>query len=231
MQNELLFPLTIPSPLPIKGISQTFPVNRVFCIGRNYADHAAEMGVSVDKQAPFYFLKSAVHVMGNKQTIPFALKTNNLHHEVELVVCLDKPAFELSEQEASQCIYGYAVGVDLTRRDLQAQAKEKSLPWDAAKDFEQSAVVGMITPASEVGNIANASILLTVNGEKRQEGNTAEMIWSVAELIAYLSGFYHLQAGDIIFTGTPKGVGALQKGDVLLGRIEGLEDLSLRLAP
>ncbi|MDY3331290.1 MAG: fumarylacetoacetate hydrolase family protein [Pelistega sp.] len=224
-----LFTPPAPTLLPIVGEEKRFPVNRVFCIGRNYAAHAAEMGMTVDKQNqdPFYFLKASCHVVGNHQKIAFPLETSNLHHEVELVAVLDKPAFQVSEAEALDCVYGYAVGLDLTRRDLQAKAKEKGLPWDGAKNFEDAAVIAEITPKAQVPNIENARISLKINGETRQDGSTSDLIWSLAELIAYLSRFYHLQAGDMIFTGTPEGVSAIQVGDVLVGEIEGLTPLHL----
>lgn len=224
-----LFKLADPTVVPIRGSEKTFPVNRAFCIGRNYAAHAAEMGSSVDKQNqdPFYFLKASCHVVGDGAKIAFPLETNNLHHEVELVVALDKPAFRISEEQALDCVFGYAVGLDLTRRDLQAKAKEKGLPWDAAKNFENAAVIGDITPKSEVSGIEQAPIQLSINGQMRQQGNTKDLIWSVAELIAYLSRFYHLQAGDVIFTGTPEGVGVIQAGDELVAEVEGLAPLHI----
>lgn len=224
-----LFTPPAPTFLPIVGEEKLFPVNRVFCIGRNYAAHAAEMGATVDKQNqdPFYFLKASCHVIGNHQKIEFPLGTANLHHEVELVVALDKPAFQVSEQEAAECVYGYAVGFDLTRRDLQAKAKEKGLPWDSAKNFEDAAVIGEITPKVQVSNIEKARIALTINGEVRQDGHTSDLIWTIPELIAYISRFYHLQAGDLLMTGTPEGIGAIQAGDVLVGQVDGLTPLHL----
>lgn len=223
-----LFKLADPTVLPVLGNDKTFPVNRIFCIGRNYAAHAAEMGSSVDKQNqdPFYFLKASCHVAGDGAKIDFPLGTSNLHHEVELVVALDKPAFQVSEAQAMNCVYGYAVGLDLTRRDLQAKAKEKGLPWDGAKNFEDAAVIGSITPKEQLlNNIEQATIQLTINGQMRQHGNTQDLIWNIAELIAYLSRFYHLQPGDMIFTGTPEGVGAIQAGDHLVAEVEGLAPL------
>ncbi len=226
-----LFTPPAPTLLPIVGEEKRFPVNRVFCIGRNYAAHAAEMGASVDKQNqdPFYFLKASCHVIGNHQKIAFPLGTANLHHEVELVVALDKPAFQVNEAEAADCVYGYAVGFDLTRRDLQNKAKEKGLPWDSGKNFEDAAVIGEITPKTQVGEIEKARIALTINGEVRQDGNTRDLIWSIPELIAYISRFYRLQPGDLIMTGTPEGVGSIQAGDVLVGDVEGLTSLHLTI--
>ncbi|WP_159991308.1 fumarylacetoacetate hydrolase family protein [Pelistega ratti] len=231
--TQLLFSAPPVTTLPILDETAQFPVYRVFCIGRNYAAHAAEMGASVDKskQDPFYFLKSAHHVIGHQQTIPFPPETNNFHHEIELVVALDKPLFQATEKQVLEAIYGYAVGFDLTRRDLQAKDKEKSWPWDDAKDFENAAVIGVISPKEKVKqSMDKAQITLSINGQIRQSGNTANMIWSVAELLAYISRFYHLQAGDLIMTGTPEGVGAIQAGDTLLGEIEGLSPLALTIA-
>lgn len=228
---DTLFKCAEPTVLPVLGEKKTFPVNRIFCIGRNYAAHAAEMGGCVDKktQDPFYFIKSSRHVIGSGVNIPFPLATNNLHHEVELVVALDKPAFQIEEKEAMNCVYGYAVGLDLTRRDLQSKAKEKSLPWDSAKNFENAAVIGVITPKLAVPNITHSCIHLTINGQLRQKGNTDSLIWSIAELITYLSHFHYLQPGDMIFTGTPEGVGAIQPGDVLKGEIDGLTPLTVTI--
>ncbi|ETD72627.1 fumarylacetoacetase [Pelistega indica] len=230
MNTTLLFDAPPPVLLPIKGSDQLFPVNRAFCIGRSYAAHAAEMGSSVDKtkQDPFFFLKAASHIIGSGKTIQFPTETANLHHEVELVVCFDKPAFRVTPEQALASVYGYAVGLDLTRRDLQAKAKEKGLPWDYAKNFEEAGVVGLITPKTQVPAIEQSRISLEINGQVRQDGNTNDLIWSLAELISYISKFYHIQAGDLLFTGTPEGVGAIQPGDSLVGKIDGLENLTLQ---
>lgn len=226
-----LFPPPPAVLLPIQGSPLQFPVRRVFCIGRNYAAHAQEMGMAVDKatQPPCYFTKSAQHVVGHGQCVPFPPGTQNLHHEVELVVALNQPLCQVTPEQASTAIFGYAVGLDLTRRDLQAAAKAQGLPWDSAKDFENAAVVGTIVPVEQAGNVASAGISLTVNGQLRQQGNTADLIWSIGEVLAYLSTLHHLQAGDLVFTGTPEGVAALQPGDTLRACVDGLPPLDFSL--
>ncbi|WP_085835637.1 fumarylacetoacetate hydrolase family protein [Aquimixticola soesokkakensis] len=207
-----------------------FPVHRVFCVGRNYAAHAQEMGHEVDREAPFYFMKDASSVVASGQTLPFPPATQDFHHEMELVVALGAPAFQISAAEAQACVWGYACGLDMTRRDLQAQAKDKRRSWDLGKNFEHSAVIAPLTEASAFGPLGDQTISLSVNDSLRQTARLADMIWSVPDIIADLSRFYHLQAGDLIMTGTPAGVGRVQPGDRLEGRIDGLAPLSLRYA-
>lgn len=227
-QHYLFSPPDTPA-LAVYGSSSLFPVNRIFCVGRNYAAHAKEMGMVVDRDAPFYFTKPANALASSGSTIPYPPGTENFHYEMEMVLALGSDAFRIEEGRALDCVYGYACGLDLTRRDLQATAREKGLPWDLSKAFEKSAILAPIVPASKVSHMNEARISLEVNGEVRQESNISELIWSVSELISHLSRYYHLQAGDLIFTGTPAGVGPLQSGDHLCGAVEGLIDVELTI--
>lgn len=224
-----IFPAPVPPTVPVSGEAAAFPVRRIFCVGRNYAAHAAEMGVEVDREAPFYFTKSAFSLAGGG-TLPYPPGTGDYHHEVELVVALGRPAFRIDPDEALGCVWGYAVGLDMTRRDLQAVAKSKQRPWDLGKDVENSAVIGALTPAAAF-QPGDQRITLHVNGEPRQDAPLSDMVWSIPELIADLSRYYHLQPGDLIYTGTPAGVGAVQPGDRLEARVEGLEPLDVAIGP
>ncbi|WP_240517237.1 fumarylacetoacetate hydrolase family protein [Paracoccus salipaludis] len=224
-----IFPAPVPPTVPVSGEAAAFPVRRIFCVGRNYAAHAAEMGVEVDREAPFYFTKSAFSLAG-AGTLPYPPGTGDYHHEVELVVALGRPAFRIDPDEAMGCVWGYAVGLDMTRRDLQAVAKSKQRPWDLGKDVENSAVIGALTPAAAF-QPGEQRITLHVNGEPRQDAPLSDMVWSIPELIADLSRYYHLQPGDLIYTGTPAGVGAVQPGDRLEARVEGLEPLDVAIGP
>ena len=207
--------------LPVAGSDELYPVRRIFCVGRNYAAHAAEMGNTVDRDAPFYFTKSAHALLQSGQPMPYPQGTSDLHHEVELVVAIG-PSVGLEHPPAHEVeIFGYAVGLDMTRRDLQAVAKDGRKPWDTGKDFENSAIIGPITPAVDA-LLDAASIRLEVNGETRQSAPLTDMIHSVDAIIAHLSTLYHLQAGDLIMTGTPAGVAAVVAGDTLVGSIDGL---------
>lgn len=224
-----IFPAPVPPTVPVSGEAAAFPVRRIFCVGRNYAAHAAEMGVEVDREAPFYFTKSAFSLAG-AGTLPYPPGTGDYHHEVELVVALGRPAFRIDPEEAMGCVWGYAVGLDMTRRDLQAVAKSKQRPWDLGKDVENSAVIGALTPSAAF-QPGDQRITLHVNGEPRQDAPLSDMVWSIPELIADLSRYYHLQPGDLIYTGTPAGVGAVQPGDRLEARVEGLEPLDVAIGP
>jgi len=211
----------------VAGSDERFPVRRIFCIGRNYAAHVQEMGHSPDREAPFYFTKAADTIVANGATVTYPPRCKELHHEVELVVAIGKKGSDLSKGSACDHVFGYAVGIDLTRRDLQAEAKARGRPWDAAKNFDQSAPVGDIRPVSDVGHPSSGRIWLAVNDETRQDGNLDEMIWSVAESIAEVSAFCTLAPGDLIFTGTPAGVGSLHIGDKVTGGIEGVGDIAV----
>ncbi|SFQ24764.1 fumarylpyruvate hydrolase [Roseivivax halotolerans] len=211
--------------LEIHGQAARFPLRRIFCVGRNYAAHAAEMGNEVDREAPFYFTKSPHHAVGSGSH-PMPPRTEDYHHEVEFVVALHGP---VDAADPMSAVFGYAVGLDMTRRDLQAASKAKGRPWSTAKDVEASAVIGPLTAASEFGGIGAQVLSLTVNDTLRQEGALADMVWSVPEILNDLNTLYALGAGDIVMTGTPSGVGAVARGDVLVGTCEGLEPVRLTL--
>lgn len=225
---------TPPAPvsLPVRGTSKRFPVNRLFFVGRNYQAHAREMGASVDKASmrPVYFTKFAAMLAESGSTAPYPPETQDYHHEVELVVALGEGGFRVSPQQAAGMIYGYACGLDMTRRDLQAAAKAKRNPWDVSKNVEMGAVSSEIVPADGCV-LDGGEISLKVNGEMRQHGDLADMIWSIPEIIADLSTYYHLQSGDLIYTGTPEGVGPVRPGDHLEGWIEGVGGLRFDIGP
>lgn len=211
----------------VQGTSGRYPVRRIFCVGRNYAEHAREMGSEVDREAPFFFTKSALALTASGATVPYPPGTADYQHEMELVIVLGAPAFRISREDAPGVVYGYACGLDMTRRDLQGAAKNARRPWDTGKDFENSAVLGPITRAGNFGAVGRQAITLSVNGLVRQSAHLADMVWSVPEIISHLSGLYHLGAGDLIFTGTPAGVAAVLAGDELDGRIDGLAPVRL----
>lgn len=227
---RLLFSIPTAPLIPVLGLEDGFPVHRIFCVGRNYAAHAAELGNTVDRVAPFYFTKPPTGLVLDGGSIAYPPGTEDYHHEIELVIAIGAPAFRVSTEEAMKSVFGYAVGLDMTRRDLQNAMKEKQRPWDISKAFEDSAVIGAITPASEFAPEAQR-ISLVVNGSRRQEGYLNEMVWSVPEMISHLSRYYHLTPGDLIFTGTPSGVGALQPGDRLEGAVEGLSPITVTIGP
>jgi fumarylpyruvate hydrolase len=216
--TKTVFPPRPTPSIPVVGDS-AFPVGRIFCVGRNYADHAAEMGHEVDREAPFYFTKSAHAVLHSGQDMPYPTRTNDLHHEMELVVAIGKQAQDISTDQAMEIVFGYGSGLDMTRRDLQAAAKAKRRPWDTGKDFDNAAIIGAITPRSALGNISDLEIKLTVNDEIRQQAHLSDMVWSIPEIIADLSTLYVLMPGELIMTGTPAGVGPVTAGDVLRGTI------------
>jgi len=225
-----LFAIPAPPLVPIEEETRGFPVNRIFCVGRNYAAHAAEMGGEVDREAPFYFTKSASALCLSGATIPYPPGTEDCHHEMEFVVALGGAAFRVSEGEAMAAVWGYGCGIDLTRRDLQGQAKEKRRPWDLGKDFENAAIIGALTPKERFGEIGAQALRLQVGGRVAQAARLSEMVWPVPAIIAHLSRFYHLAPGDLIYTGTPAGVGPVAPGDVLTGEIDGLAPLDVRIA-
>jgi fumarylpyruvate hydrolase len=210
----------------VAGTDAVFPVARVYCVGRNYAEHSREMGHDPDREPPFFFMKPADAVVPPGR-LPFPGRTQELHHEVELVVALGEGGSDIPEERALDHVFGYAVGLDMTRRDLQAAAKEARRPWDMAKGFDQSAPTGPIRPAAEIGHPARGAVWLRINGQPRQEGDLAQQIWSVPETISYLSTLVTLRPGDLIMTGTPKGVGPVEPGDRLEGHIDGVGDLSV----
>jgi len=208
-----------------------FPVRRVFCIGRNYAAHAREMGQDPEREAPFFFTKWAETVVPSGTPVPYPPQTANFHFEGELVVAIGKGGRAIETEDALDHVYGYAAGLDMTRRDLQSAARENGRPWDTAKNVEQASPLGLIHAATEVGDLASGRIALTVNGTLRQEGDLADLIWSVPEVIAYVSRFYRLEPGDLIYTGTPAGVGPVLPGDSIVVSIAGLTDLVTPIGP
>ena len=221
-----------PSPLPsveIAGSDERFPVHRIYCVGRNYAKHAREMGMDPDREPPFFFSKPADAIVANGTPVPYPPRTSNLHHEIELVVAIGTGGRDIPLDSALAHVYGYAVGLDLTRRDLQFAARDQGRPWDVSKGFDHSAPVSAIRPAADMGHPQQGAIWLEVNGETRQRANLSEMIWSVAEIVAELSTYYELRPGDLIFTGTPEGVGPVRRGDSLVGGIDGLETLRITI--
>ena len=222
-----------PSPPPaaaIAGSATRFPVRRIFCIGRNYAEHAAEMGASVDRGNPVFFCKPADAIVVDGADVPYPQATKELHHEVEMVVALHSGGIDIAEADALTHVFGYAVGLDLTRRDLQAIAKAKGMPWDTATAFDHSAPLSPIRPAAEIGHPRSAALTLAVNGQLRQQSDIAQMIFSVPEMLARLSRLFELKAGDLVFTGTPAGVGPLVRGDAVHAQLAGLTELRCRIA-
>ncbi len=213
--------------LAVEGTEQLFPVGRVFCVGRNYAEHAVEMGHDPEREPPFFFSKPGSAVVQGGSKLPFPSATENLHHEVELVVALGRGGENIAQDRALEHVFGYAVGLDMTRRDLQAQAKERRRPWDMAKGFDRSAPMSPIRRAADIGHPSQGPIWLKVNGDLRQEGDLAQQIWKVPETVAYLSTLLELRPGDLLMTGTPKGVGPVQPGDRLEGHIDGVGDLTV----
>jgi fumarylpyruvate hydrolase len=219
-----------PAPLPSVAIAGggEFPVRRIYCVGRNYAAHAIEMGFD-GREPPFFFLKPADAILPDGSVMPYPPATKNLHHEIELVVALGAGGGNIAVERALDHVLGYAVGLDMTRRDLQQAAKEKSHPWDMGKSFDYAAPCGPIHPVAQVGHPSAGPIDLKVNGQLRQQGDLADMIWSVPETIAYLSGLVELHPGDLIYTGTPDGVGPVAPGDRMDGRIDGLGALTITI--
>ncbi len=220
--------------IPVSGSHLLFPVRRIFCVARNYAAHAREMGHDPDRALPFFFCKPADAILpvafGSTGRMPYPPATQNLHHEFELVVALDKGGRDLSPAEADTCVWGYACGFDMTRRDLQGLAKEKGQPWDAGKAFDFAAPISHIVPRNGAPLLASGEIMLEVNGTERQRGDLAEMTWNISETLAYLSRLWELAPGDLVFTGTPEGVGPVVGGDQMVGRIAGVGTLVVDVA-
>jgi fumarylpyruvate hydrolase len=217
--------------VPVAGSETPFPVHRIYCVGRNYAAHARESGADPDREAPFWFTKPADAVVQNGSVIPYPSRTRNLHHEIELVVAIGRGGSDVSADNAQAHIFGYAVGIDLTRRDLQTEAKNAGRPWDTSKGFDRSAPVSAIHPVMRIGHPSSGRIWLEVNGALRQDGDLAELIWSVPEAVAELSTLFTLAPGDLIFTGTPAGVGPLVPGDSVRGGVDGVDEIRMEIAP
>ncbi len=217
--------------LPVEGTDQVFPVGRIFCIGRNYAEHAVEMGHDPDREPPFFFAKPPNAIVPDGSELEFPVATSELHHEIELVVALGAGGFDVAVDDALDLVFGYGVGLDMTRRDLQAVAKKAGRPWEMAKGFDESAPCSALRPADRIGHPESGAVWLEVNGERRQEGDLAQQIWAVPEALAYLSTLVALRPGDLLMTGTPSGVGAVQPGDRLHGHVEGVGDLTVSYRP
>ncbi|CAB3915568.1 fumarylacetoacetate hydrolase family protein [Achromobacter animicus] len=230
---SFVFAPASPVAVPIAGSQDSFPVRRVYCVGRNYAAHAREMGFDPDREPPFFFCKPADAVVpvaeGSALSLPYPPETANLHYEIELVAAIGKGGANISVDEALQHIYGYAVGLDMTRRDLQMKMREAGRPWELGKAFDQSAPIGPLHPAQSVKDIEKAGIWLQVNGADKQRSDIGKLIWSIAETIAYLSKYFRLEAGDLIYTGTPEGVGPVVRGDRMVGGVDGLGTLSVQM--
>lgn len=224
-----LFDLPSVPDIPVNGEAEGYPIGRIFCVGRNYAAHAAEMGFEVDREAPFYFTKSPANAIMTGGTMPYPPGTSNFHHEMELVMAIGAPVFQCSKDEGMAAIYAYGCGLDMTRRDLQIASRNKQRPWDLGKDVESSAVFAPLTKAAEFGALGSQRIWLEVNGDTRQDATLDELIWNVDEIVSDLSKFYHLRPGDLIMTGTPAGVGPVVAGDVITGGVDGLAPISLTL--
>ncbi len=231
---SFVFDPAAPVAVPVAGSQDRFPVRRVYCVGRNYAAHAREMGFDPDREPPFFFCKPADAVVpvaeGSTLTLPYPSETANLHYEIELVAAIGKGGANITVEEALQHVWGYAVGLDMTRRDLQMKMREAGRPWELGKAFDQSAPIGPLHPANSVKNIAQAAIWLQVNGADKQRSDIGKLIWSVAETVAYLSKYFRLEAGDLIYTGTPEGVGPVVRGDKMVGGVDGLGTLSVQMA-
>jgi len=228
-----LFEPPAPTAVPVAGSDAKFPVRRVYCVGRNYAAHAREMGRDPDKEPPFFFMKPADGVVTGTGplSIHYPPGTANYHHELELVVALSGGGRNVPVDRALELVFGYAIGLDMTRRDLQLAARDLGRPWDFGKAFDESAPLGPLHPAASVGHPAKGTIVLDVNGKERQKADLADLIWSVPETISFLSDYYTLCPGDLIFTGTPAGVAAVVAGDRLVGRIDGLGTLDVTILP
>jgi fumarylpyruvate hydrolase len=225
-------PVAVPS-VPVTGRAERFPIHRIYCVGRNYVEHAKEMGFT-GREPPFFFLKPAdaavVIPAGETGSIPYPSLTKDLHHEIELVVAIGTGGKNIKAADAMKHVYGYAVGLDMTRRDLQGEMKKQGRPWCIGKAFDESAPIGPITPAAQAGDIENAEIWIQVNGKDRQRSTVTKLIWNIAETIEHLSSAWELQPGDLIYSGTPEGVAAVVSGDTLVGGVGGIGELRVRIA-
>ena len=216
--------------LPVAGSERRFPVGRIFCVGRNYAEHARDMGHDPDREPPFFFMKAPSSIVQSGSTIEYPVATKDVHHEIEMVVAIGKGGKNIPVEKALDHVWGYAVGLDMTRRDIQGEAKKVGRPWEMGKSFDQSAPCSALRPVTEIGHPTKGEIWVKVNGQIKQQGDLSQQIWSVPEQIAYLSGLVTLQPGDLIFSGTPSGVGPISKGDKLEGHVDGVGDLVITYA-
>ena len=226
---EFVIPTPPTASVAVAGATERFPVRRIFCVGRNYAAHAREMGRDPDREAPFFFLKPADAVVDDGAAIPYPPQTSNLHYEMELVVAIGRAGANITPESALDHVWGYGVGIDLTRRDLQLAAREQGRPWDWGKGFDRSAPIAPLHPVAEVGHLAAGRIWLAVNGTVKQDSDIAKLIWPVPDIISIASQSMTLQPGDLIMTGTPEGVGPLQRGDTVTGGVDGLGGITLRI--
>ncbi|MEY2623554.1 MAG: hypothetical protein RLZZ101_789 [Pseudomonadota bacterium] len=229
MSTSFVIPAPVIPSLPVVGDSKRFPVNRIYCVGRNYADHAREMGHDPDREPPFFFMKPATAIVTEGHDMAYPALSKDVHHELEMVVALGKGGSNIPVDQALDHVWGYGLGLDMTRRDLQGEAKKMGRPWDTGKAFDQSAPCSALVPVSQCGHLSKGRIYLTVNGQVKQDGDLAMMIWNVPETIAYLSTLFTLMPGDLIFSGTPAGVAAVQRGDVLEGHVDGLPVLHTKI--
>jgi len=220
-----IFNLQEAPSVEIFGSKERFPVRRIYCVGRNYAAHAREMGKDPERDPPFFFTKPADSIVANNETVPYPMRTNNFHHEIEMVIAIGKEGADIALADSEDHIYGYAVGNDLTRRDLQLAAREQGRPWDTGKAFDFSAPISAIRPALSNGHIRKGKIEIKVNGEVKQTADITDLIWSVPEIVSELSTLFKLYPGDLIYTGTPAGVGPVERGDIMEGYVEGLGTL------
>jgi fumarylpyruvate hydrolase len=228
-QSYVFDPPMVPS-LPVRGSPKRFPIHRIYCVGRNYAAHAIEMGHDPDREPPFFFQKNPDTVVGDGETIAYPDRTSDVHHEIELVVALSAGGKDIPVERALDLVYGYAVGLDLTRRDLQGEAKKMGRPWEVGKAFDKAAPCSEVVPAAAIGHPDRGAIWLEIDGERRQDGRLEQMIWKVPEIIAYLSGLFTLAPGDLVYSGTPAGVGAVARGDRLHGVVEGVGEITIAVA-
>jgi fumarylpyruvate hydrolase len=214
------------SALPVAGSDKLFPVRRIYCVGRNYAAHAVEMGHDPSKEPPFFFQKNPDDIVLNGE-FPYPSASNDVHHEIEMVVALQSGGTDIPQDRALDCVFGYGVGLDMTRRDLQGKAKDLGRPWEVGKAFEASAPCSPLRPVAEIGHPTQGAVWLDVNGERRQTGDLDQLIWKVPEMVSYLSALFRIARGDLIMSGTPAGVGPIKRGDVLRGHVEGVGDLEV----
>lgn len=229
--SEFIIPAQPVPSIAVAGSSKRFPVRRVFCVGRNYAAHAREMGKDPDRESPFFFLKPGDTVVDTNETIAYPPQTKNFQFEIELIVAIGSEAFNISSKDALNVVYGYTVGIDLTRRDLQLTARDAGRPWDWGKGFDRSAPIAPLHLAEKIGHPRKGRIWLEVNGSRKQDQDIADLIWDVPELVSIISQSMKLMPGDVIMTGTPAGVGPLQPGDKVDGGIDGIEKISIQIGP